>query len=152
MKRSSFGSMRCSIAQTLDVVGDPWTLLVIREAFFGTTRFDDFQRNLGIPRATLSARLATLVEHAILERETNTGGPKRPVYTMTPKGRSLSPVMVALLQWGDEWSGADQPPVTLLDLDSGEPIEPVYVDERTGTALRNVRIGRRINSPSDGQR
>jgi DNA-binding HxlR family transcriptional regulator len=79
MRRTSFGTMRCSIARTLDVVGDPWTLLVVREAFFGTTRFDDFRRNLDIPRATLSARLATLVEHGVLDRrsEPDTPGPPR---------------------------------------------------------------------------
>jgi DNA-binding HxlR family transcriptional regulator len=145
MRRTSFDTMRCSIARTLDVVGDPWTLLVVREAFFGTTRFDDFRRNLGIPRATLSARLATLVDHEVLERHTEPETPSRPTYGLTPKGRALSPVMTALMQWGDHWSGVGEPPVTLLDLDTGDEIEPVYVDRRTGRPLSEVRIGRRLN-------
>ena len=116
MRRTSFDTMRCSIARTLDVVGDPWTLLVVREAFFGTTRFDDFRRNLGIPRATLSARLATLVDHEVLERHADPETPSRPTYRLTSKGRALSPVMTALMQWGDQWSGVGEPPVTLLDV------------------------------------
>lgn len=146
MRRTSFGTMRCSIARTLDVVGDPWTLLIVREAFFGTTRFDDFRRNLDIPRATLSARLATLVEHGVLDRRSEPDTPGRPVYEITDKGRALSPVMVALMQWGDQWSGIEEPPVTLLDHDTGEPIEPAYIDRSTGTPLRDLRIVRRINS------
>lgn len=145
MRRTSFDDMRCSIGRTLDVVGDPWTLLVVREAFFGTTRFDDFRRNLGIPRATLSARLATLVEHEVLARHEPPEAPHRPIYRLTTKGRALSPVMTALMQWGDEWSGIGEPPVTLLDLDTGDEIEPVYVDRRTGRPLRELRIGRRFN-------
>lgn len=148
MKRTSFGTMRCSIARTLDVVGDPWTLLIVREAFFGTTRFDDFQRNLTIPRATLSARLATLVEHGILDRRSEPDAPGRPVYEITEKGRALSPVMVALMQWGDQWSGIGEPPVTLVDRDTGEAIEPAYIDRATGTPLRELRIVRRINGES----
>ena len=146
MKRTSFETMPCSIARTLDVVGDPWTLLVVREAFFGTTRFDDFQANLGIPRATLSARLSTLVEHGVIERRSEPDTPSRPRYVLTSKGRALSPVMVALMQWGDEWSGIEEPPVTLLDLDAGEPIDPVYLDRRTGRPLSELRVGRRRNS------
>jgi DNA-binding HxlR family transcriptional regulator len=145
MRRTSFDSMHCSIARTLDVVGDPWTLLVVREAFFGTSRFDDFRRNLGIPRATLSARLSTLVDHGVLDRLAGAESPTRPSYTLTAKGRSLGPVMVALMQWGDEWSGVGEPPVTLLDLDTDAAIEPVYVDRRTGTPLRELRLGRRMN-------
>jgi DNA-binding HxlR family transcriptional regulator len=145
MRRTSFDTMRCSIARTLDVVGDPWTLLVVREAFFGTTRFDDFRRNLGIPRATLSARLATLVDHEVLERHADPETPSRPTYRLTSKGRALSPVMTALMQWGDQWSDVGEPPVTLLDLDSGDEIEPVYIDRRTGRPLSEFRIGRRLN-------
>jgi DNA-binding HxlR family transcriptional regulator len=145
MRRTSFDTMRCPIARSLDVLGDPWTLLVVRESFFGATRFEDFRRTLGIPRATLSARLSTLVEHGVLERVVDPDTPSRPRYGLTPKGRDLGPVMVSLLQWGDRWSGLDDRPVTLLDLDAGEPIDPVYVDRRSGAPLQDLRIGRRIN-------
>lgn len=150
MRRTSFDTMRCPIARSLDVVGDPWTLLVVREAFFGTTRFEDFRRNLTIPRATLSARLSTLVEHGVLERLVDADAPSRPRYELTTKGRDLGPVMVSLLQWGDRWSGLDDRPVTLVDLDAGEPIDPVYVDRRSGSPLHDLRIGRRVTSAGPG--
>ena len=128
MKRKPLGHMNCSIAQSLEVVGDPWTLLIVRDALFGTTRFDDFRRSLGIPRATLATRLDTLVEHGVMERRRYHERPERLEYVLTDKGRDLARVMISLLQWGDTWSDLDPPPVTLVDLDTDEPIEPAYVD------------------------
>jgi DNA-binding HxlR family transcriptional regulator len=145
MKRKSFGHMNCSIAQTLDVVGDPWTLLIVRDALFGTTRFDDFQRSLGIPRATLAARLETLVEHGVMERRTDQARPWRHDYVLTDKGRDLRGVMISLLQWGDEWSALPEPPVTLVDADTGAVIEPVCVDSASGRPLSELRVTRRFN-------
>ena len=143
MKRASLASFDCSIAQTLDIVGDPWTLLIVRDALFGVRRFDDFRRSLGIPRATLSARLATLVDNGILERTEYAERPPRHEYILTDKGRSLRTVLIAMLQWGDEWSGSDEPPVTLVDADSGEPIRPLFVDESSGRPLGELRLERR---------
>jgi DNA-binding HxlR family transcriptional regulator len=145
MKRKPLAHMNCPIAQTLDVVGDPWTLLIVRDALFGTTRFDDFRRSLGIPRATLAARLDTLVEHGVMERRRYQERPERHEYVLTDKGRDLRRVMISLLQWGDTWSDLDPPPVTLVDLDTDEPIEPTYVDTRTGRPLSDLRVGRRFN-------
>ncbi len=85
MKRKPLGHMNCSIAQTLDVVGDPWTLLIVRDALFGTTRFDDFRRSLGIPRATLATRLDTLVEHGVMERRRYQERPERHEYVLTER-------------------------------------------------------------------
>jgi DNA-binding HxlR family transcriptional regulator len=143
MRRSSWSGADCSIAQTLDVVGDPWTLLVVRDAFFGTRRFEDFRRSLGVPRATLSARLATLVEHDVMTKHQYSDRPVRHEYVLTAKGRALGPILVAMLQWGDNWSAPGEPPVTLVDADSGESLTPVYVDERTGRRLIDLRIERR---------
>jgi DNA-binding HxlR family transcriptional regulator len=145
MKRKPLGHMHCSIARTLDVVGDPWTLLIVRDALFGTTRFEDFQRSLDIPRATLSARLDTLVEHGVMERRPYQSSPERHDYVLTDKGRDLRRVMVSLLQWGDEWSSLPAPPVTLLDADTGAEIEPVYVDAVSGRPLSELRVTRRFN-------
>jgi DNA-binding HxlR family transcriptional regulator len=145
MKRKPLGHMDCPIAQSLDVVGDPWTLLIVRDAMFGTTRFDDFRRSLGIPRATLATRLDTLVEHGVMERSRYLERPERFEYVLTDKGRDLRRVMVSLLQWGDAWSDLDPPPVTLVDLDTDEPIEPTYVDQRSGRPLSELRVGRRFN-------
>ena len=144
MKRSSFADMPCSIARTLDIVGDPWTLLIVREAFFGARRFSEFRRRLGIPRATLSARLDLLLDHGVLARSDEES---RPEYRLTPKGRALGPVMVALMEWGDQWSGDDEPPVTLLDTETGEPVEPLYVDTRSGRPIRELQLTRRHRTP-----
>ncbi len=146
MKRKPLGHMNCSIAQTLDVVGDPWTLLIVRDALFGTTRFEDFRRSLGIPRATLTTRLDTLVEHGVMDRRRYQERPERHEYVLTEKGRDLRRVMISLLQWGDAWSDLDPPPVTLVDLDTDEAIEPVHVDARTGRPIADLRVGRRFNS------
>jgi DNA-binding HxlR family transcriptional regulator len=143
MRRSSWSGVDCSIAQTLDVVGDPWTLLIIRDAFFGLRRFEEFRRSLGLPRATLSTRLATLVEHGVMTTREYSDRPVRHEYVLTSKGRALSPVLVAMLQWGDEWSAPDGPPVTLVDAQSGESLVPVYVDEHSGRPLTEIRIERR---------
>lgn len=146
MKRTSLGHMNCSIAQTLDVVGDPWTLLIVRDALFGIKRFDDFRRSLDIPRATLTTRLDTLVEHGVLERLRYQDRPERHEYIVTEKGRDLRRVMVSMLQWGDEWSALPKPPVTLIDVDTGDEIEPVYVDRRSGRPLSELNVTRRFNA------
>lgn len=145
MKRTPLDHMNCSIAQTLDVVGDPWTLLIVRDALFGVNRFDDFRRSLGIPRATLSSRLDTLVEHGVMERRQYQDRPDRHEYVLTEKGRDLRRVMVSMLQWGDEWSALPEPPVTLIDADTGDEIEPVYVDRRSGRPLADLKVTRRFN-------
>ena len=146
MKRTSLAHMNCSIAQTLDVVGDPWTLLIVRDALFGIERFDDFRRSLGIPRATLTSRLDTLVEHGVMERRRYQDRPQRHEYLLTDKGRDLRRVMVSMLQWGDEWSALPEPPVTLIDADTGNEIEPVYVDRRSGRPLSELNVTRRFNA------
>ena len=144
MKRTPH-HMNCSIAHTLDVVGDPWTLLIVRDALFGVNRFDDFRRSLDIPRATLSSRLDTLVEHGVMERRQYQDRPQRHEYVLTEKGRDLRHVMVSMLQWGDEWSALPEPPVTLIDADTGDEIEPVYVDRRSGRPLEDLKVTRRFN-------
>jgi DNA-binding HxlR family transcriptional regulator len=126
MQRSAYSAENCSIARTLEVVGEKWTLLVLREAFYGTRRFDDFQRAIGCARNLLSARLSTLVEHGILRREPyhEPGSRPRAEYRLTEKGVDLFPVLVALLQWGDRWAADPEgPPVEVRHADCGEPVE-----------------------------
>jgi len=127
--------MRCSIARSLDLVGEWWTMLVVREAFMGTTRFDAFQRNLGIAPNILSARLKRLVASGVLQRMP-AGGARRQEYRLTEKGRDLFPVLMALLQWGDRWlAGPDGPPIRLLDRAAGLPVA-VGVRSSDGRTLR----------------
>lgn len=138
MRRTSFAAMACPVAQSLEVVGDPWTMLVVREAFSGTTRFEDLQRRLGIPRTTLVARLEHLVAHGVLERRRYQDRPPRDGYHLTPKGTELRPVMVTLMQWGDRW-GEGEDDLHLEDADTGRRLQPRLVDATTGTPLAELR-------------
>lgn len=114
MKRTSFAHWPCSIARTVDLIGDGWTPMVLREAFYGTTRFDDFERVLGIGRNVLSQRLGRLVDEGLLEREAYQQNPPRYDYVLTAKGRDLFPVLAAMMAWGDRWlAPSDGPPAVL---------------------------------------
>ncbi|HYA36297.1 MAG TPA: helix-turn-helix domain-containing protein [Candidatus Binataceae bacterium] len=114
MRWDSVGETRCSIARALSVVGERWTMLVLREAFLGRKRFEDFHRRTGIARNILSARLHALVENGILTRETDTPPDGHVEYHLTPKGFDLYPVLVSLLRWGDTWMACEAgPPVRL---------------------------------------
>lgn len=103
MRRTSFADLNCSIAQTLEIVGDWWTLLIVRDAFLGIRRFEDFVDRLGIARNVLTTRLDTLVGAEIFERRPYDEGRGRFDYLLTDKGRALWPVITAMRQWGDEW-------------------------------------------------
>jgi DNA-binding HxlR family transcriptional regulator len=114
VKRTSFAHWPCSIARTVDLIGDGWTPMVLREAFYGTTRFDDFERVLGIGRNVLSQRLGRLVEEGLLERQAYQQNPQRHDYVLTEKGRELFPVLAAMMAWGDRWLAPDAGPPVLL--------------------------------------
>jgi DNA-binding HxlR family transcriptional regulator len=104
----------CSIARTLEVVGEKWALLAVREVFLGNRRFDEMVRRTGAPRDTLAARLRTLVDAGILERRLYCEHPQRHEYRLTPAGRDLYPVVLTLLRWGDDHlAGDDGPPMVL---------------------------------------
>jgi DNA-binding HxlR family transcriptional regulator len=113
VKRTSFSEWPCSIARTVDLLGDWWTPLVLREAFYGVRRFDDFERGLGIGRNVLSQRLTRLVEGGIMVRTPYQGRPARYEYTLTDKGRDLFGVLLAINAWGDRWIAPDGAPVLL---------------------------------------
>ena len=136
---------RCSVAGALDVVGDRWALLVVREVSFGNHRFSDILRGTGAPRERLSARLGALVEAGVLERRQYSDAPPRWGYHLTASGRDLMPVLQALLQWGDRWV-ADTPPLELHH--HGHRIDPVWVcricgEPATGRDVTRVAADRR---------
>jgi DNA-binding HxlR family transcriptional regulator len=123
--RLRYSSSNCSIARTLGVVGEKWTLLVLREAFYGVRRFDDFHAALGCARNLLSARLKTLVDNGLLEKQAyrDDRGRRRDEYRLTDKGRDLLPAVVALMQWGDRWAADEAgPAIVLRHRDCGEPV------------------------------
>jgi DNA-binding HxlR family transcriptional regulator len=123
--RFRYSAANCSIARTLGVVGEKWTLLILREAFYGVRRFDDFHTALGCARNLLASRLKTLVVHGLLERVryTDERGRGRHEYKLTDKGRDLFPVMVALMQWGDRWTADEAgPAVQMFHRECGAPV------------------------------
>jgi DNA-binding HxlR family transcriptional regulator len=143
MQRKSFHGMNCSVARSLDEVGEWWSLLIVRECLQGTRRFDEFQEKLGIARNILTARLERLIKAGVIKRypceeRANTDG-----YRLTEKGEQLYPVIVALTQWGDRWLAPDgKPPITLVDDVHGRPIERISVRNAEGRLLsyRDVRM------------
>lgn len=143
MRRTSFSDMRCSIARSLEEVGDWWTLLIIREAFMGARRFGEFQAHLGMAPNVLTTRLQGLVQHGILEAAAESENGRVLDYRLTDKGRDLLPVIVALLQWGDRHAPAPEgPPLQLVDWERGQPIAPLLVRSDDGRVLqaRDVRM------------
>ena len=134
VQRKSFAGMRCSIAGAMELIGDRWALLIIRDLFFGLTRYDDFRTNLQIPAATLSSRLKHLVDSGIIEKVRYQARPPRDEYRLTQKGRDLWKISVALREWGDKWdaSGFGAPTVRMIDKETGRPVSLALVDGDTG--------------------
>lgn len=125
MRRTSFRDVNCSIAQCLEAVGDWWSMLIVRDALFGVSRFDDFQRRLGISRNVLNQRLGHLVDHGVLERVPYQEHPPRHDYRLTDKGRDLWTVTNAMRQWGDRWAAPGGAPVGLRHRACGHTTELV---------------------------
>ncbi|MGC7096467.1 winged helix-turn-helix transcriptional regulator [Amycolatopsis lurida] len=146
MKRTSFARWPCSIARTMDLFGDQWSPLVLRESFYGVRRFGDFQAELGIPRNTLADRLKRLTDEGLLEKRAYQDEPVRYDYLLTEMGRDFFDVLVVMSRWGDRWlSGPEGPPVRMHHLDCGhdthaevvcaacaKPLDPARVRMRTG--------------------
>ncbi|EAQ00926.1 hypothetical protein JNB_12144 [Janibacter sp. HTCC2649] len=112
MQRTNFGDMACSIARTLDVIGEPWSPLVLRDVWVGINRFDQIQADLGISRKVLTERLNHLVEHGILERRQYDPRPRHE-YVLTDKGTELTDVLMVMVGWGDKWLAGDAGPPVL---------------------------------------
>ncbi|MDX1512024.1 MAG: helix-turn-helix domain-containing protein [Nitriliruptorales bacterium] len=139
MSPRSNRNMHCSVARTLDVLGDKWSLLVIRDAFYGLKRFEEFQRDLGIARNVLTDRLERLVAEGILEREQYEDRPPRFEYVLTRKGKALFPVMMTIEHWGDTWlvPTGDEVPVTWTHTTCGtEDIHAATTCSACGEELR----------------
>lgn len=142
MKRTPFSSWPCSIARTVDLLGDWWTPLVLREAFYGTKRFDGFERTLGIGRNVLTQRLNRLVDEGVLDRVPYQERPVRHEYVLTEKGRELFSILAAINAWGDRWLAPEAgPPVVLRHESCGHDTraevvcahcrEPLRIDDMT---------------------
>lgn len=150
VRRSPDGET-CPVARSLDLVGDRWSLLIVRDAFDGARRFGDFQRNLGVARNILSDRLRKLVDAGVLETRPASDGTAYQEYVLTAKGETLFPVIVALRQWGEQHLFArGERHSVLVDARSGKPVAPMLPTARDGTALApgETRV-RRITPASD---
>jgi DNA-binding HxlR family transcriptional regulator len=142
MGRKRFERMNCGIGRALDVLGDWWTLLIVRDAFFGVRRFGDFERSLGIAKNILSARLQHLVENGIFERVDVGSEGHRFEYRLTDKGEALLPILTALREWSDEWVfGRGNEPVVVLDRRTGRRLPKLRLTDADGRPVsrRDVR-------------
>jgi len=136
-RTANYSNEHCSVAAALQVVGDPWTLLILRDAFFGVRRFDDWQARLGVARNVLAARLKTLVEQGVLETRPYSEHPPRKDYVLTRKGRDLLPVILTLKAWGDQHVyGASRAPLELTHSCGAELITKT-VCEACGETIEN---------------
>jgi DNA-binding HxlR family transcriptional regulator len=146
VRRTRFDTDVCPIARTTDLIGDWWTPVVMREAFFGCKRFEQFQERLTISRATLTERLNRLVDEGMLNRVAYQTNPVRYEYLLTDKGRSFFDVLAAMWSWGDRWlfneGGAS---IELTDRDSKQPVTPKVIDANTGEGIdvRQLRVRRK---------
>lgn len=159
MRLTSLADMNCSIARTLDVVGEWWTLLIVRDALRGASRFDEFRDSLGVARGVLSSRLRKLVEQGILERRQYCERPPRYEYELTDKGRALAPVITALMTWGDTWAPSPHGvPALLIHEPCGHAIHPVQTCPRCRGEIKNGDLrsvpgpGAHLGDREDGTR
>ncbi len=128
MRRTRFDAMPCPIARSLERVGEWWSILILRDAFAGLTRFEEFQDSLGIAPNMLTRRLTALVEDGLLERRPYSARPPRHEYVLTERGRDFRPVLLAMMAWGNRHFAPEGASVQLVDARTGAPAEPVLVD------------------------
>ena len=132
MKHTNLAAMQCPIARGLDRVGEWWSILILRDAFHGLTRFDEFRRSLGIATNMLARRLQWLVEAGVLERRRYQENPPRDEYVLTDRGRDFREVLLALLAWGNRHLAPEGPSVVVVDRETGAVADLVLVDRVSG--------------------
>ena len=135
MQHKSFGNMQCPIARSLERVGEWWSILILRDAFYGMTRFDEFQKSLDIAPSMLTKRLNTLVESGLLERRRYSEKPPRDEYVLTAIGRDFRPVVWSLVAWGNRHFAPEGASVQLVDRETGAVADPVLVDRISGRPI-----------------
>jgi DNA-binding HxlR family transcriptional regulator len=138
MQRKSFGNMQCPVARSLERVGEWWSILILRDAFAGMTRFDQFQKSLDIAPNILTRRLTALVDAGMLERRLYCEHPPRHEYVLTERGRDFRPVLISLQVWGNRHFAPEGLSVMLVDKLTGAAAEPVLVDRVTGQPITDA--------------
>lgn len=153
MGRKRFDEMPCAIAQTLNQVGDWWTLLIVRDAMKGARRFSDFHDSTGIAKNILTDRLNKLVENRIMAREEVGVRGHRQEYVLTDRGEALFPILIAMQQWGDFWVyGNEDLPIDLVDTRTGESLAPLTVVNESGDRVSLHDVGPRAGSECAARR
>jgi len=148
MSKQTFADISCSIARAVDVIGQRWTPLIVRDLFAGMTKFEDIRRDLGIASNILAARLEELERNGVVERRQYQSAPARHEYVLTDKGRDLYPVIATLLAFGDKWlSTADGPPILTMHADCGHVTTAKTVCAECGGELN---AGNAIHAPGPG--
>ena len=148
MTRTSLQDHNCSLARCIDIIGDKWTLLIIRDAFFGASSFTQFQRSLNIARNVLADRLDKLVQHEILAKLQTKLHTERYTYHLSERGLALMPILLSITQWGDEWiSGEGNEPIQFVDSKLGQPIRTMTALSADGRALSSNDI---VPTPGPG--
>lgn len=135
MKNTPLNQAPCPIARSLGRIGDSWSIIILRDAFAGFTRFDEFQKNGNMAPNILSRRLKDLVDDGLLEKVCYSSAPPRYEYHLTPLGQSFRPVLMALLQWGNQHFSPEGPQMQLVETATQRPIEAIMVDKQTGEAI-----------------
>jgi DNA-binding HxlR family transcriptional regulator len=155
MQHKSFVGSQCPIARSLERVGEWWSILILRDAFYGLTRFDEFETSLGIAPNILTRRLTGLVENGMLERRQYNARPPRYDYVLTERGRSFRPVTQALMAWGNEHFAPEGPSILIRNTETGEVAEPIVVDRLSGKPLADpvfrVEAGPAANEVTRGR-
>ncbi|MGD1935154.1 MAG: winged helix-turn-helix transcriptional regulator [Candidatus Phaeomarinobacter sp.] len=149
MRRTSFANSDCTLASSLEIIGEWWTMLIIREALTGYKRFEDFRERLGIARNILTRRLRHLEAHSILDRVQYQDRPPRYEYVLTQKGKELGTALMALAQWGNKWktAGETPAPIRFNSAETGAPLEVRIIDTATDEPIYYKSV---VVTPPDG--
>ncbi|MNK04325.1 putative HTH-type transcriptional regulator YybR [compost metagenome] len=148
MERKSFGDMQCPIARSLERVGEWWSILIMRDAFYGLTRFDEFQKSLGIAPNMLTRRLKGLVESGLMERREYSSRPVRHEYVLTDAGREFRPVVLSLLVWGNKHFAPEGPSILIRHAKTGKLAVPVLVDKTSGEEIADSGAFKLVAGPA----
>jgi DNA-binding HxlR family transcriptional regulator len=136
MQHKDFNDMQCPVARSLERVGEWWSILILRDAFNGLTRFDEFQKSLRIVPTTLTRRLNELVDSGLLERRRYSERPPRDEYVLTTRGVDFRPIVWAMIEWGNKHFSPEGPSVVIVDAKTGTPAQPMFIDALSGRALK----------------
>ena len=149
MKKKSFADMPCPIALSLEHVGDGWNILILRDMSYGLSRFDEFEKSLGIAASTLTRRLNGLIESGLVEKHTYSDKPPRYDYVLTESGRDFRPVVLTLMKWGSKHFSPNGSNIELIDEASGKPVDLVLVDANSGKRINMHDHSLRYKGPSE---